>query len=194
MRSSNFAWVLFFAVPVLGVIVLSIDRPFFKERFFIQAQPAFELLLALGFLTLWRSGRKFRTRFPLYVLRGAAAVLFTGLIGANFLALANYHLDPVYAKAPPWQLYRDFVSHEARPGDVMLTNFPEAAISYYSPAGLPFYVVPAERDRSAEFGSSRSHRVASLQCRERTAPARWCSRAWSGCSISTWSGGSATTS
>jgi hypothetical protein len=29
----------------------------------------------------------------------------------------------------------------------MLTNFPEAAVSYYSPNDLPFYVVPVERDR-----------------------------------------------
>ncbi|HXW00774.1 MAG TPA: glycosyltransferase family 39 protein, partial [Anaerolineae bacterium] len=48
--TSGTFWTLFFAIPVLGVIALSIDRPFFKERFLVQAQPAFALLLAVGFL------------------------------------------------------------------------------------------------------------------------------------------------
>jgi len=79
---------------------------------------------------------------------------------ANIRTLTNYHTDPVYAKAPPWQLYQDYVSHEARPGDVMLTNFPEAAVSYYSPEGLPFYVVPAERDRAIEFRLDQTEDIA----------------------------------
>src|SRR5690606_27434958 len=52
-------WALYFAGPVLGVIALSIDRPFFKERFLIQAQPAFAVLLAVGLLTLWQLRRPF---------------------------------------------------------------------------------------------------------------------------------------
>jgi hypothetical protein len=42
----------------------------------------------------------------------------------------------------------------------MLTNFPEAAVSYYSPAGLPFYVVPAERDRSVKFRLDQTEQIA----------------------------------
>ena len=153
-------WTLFFVVPLLGVIVLSIGRPFFKERFFIQAQPAFEVLLAAGFLALWqflpaRSSRSIR-----YAVRTVAAALFGLLLLANLITFTNYQTDPAYAKAPPWQLYRDHVSHERRPGDVMLTNFPEAAVSYYSPSGLPFYVVPAERDRSVEFRLSQTEQIA----------------------------------
>ncbi len=181
--TSGSFWTLFFAVPVLGVVVLSIDRPFFKERFFIQAQPAFELLLAAGFLALgqidaWANGRTRRAtganeriangriankRYdssPLPALRFIAAGLFAALLLSNLWAFVNYQTDPVYAKAPPWQLYRNLVSREARPGDVMLTNFPEAAVSYYSPAGLPFYVVPAERDRPVEFRIEQTEAIA----------------------------------
>ena len=82
------------------------------------------------------------------------------LLLANLQAFSNYHTDPAYAKAPPWQLYRNLVSRKAQPGDVMLTNFPEAAISYYSPAGLPFYVVPAERDQSVEFRLEQTRDIA----------------------------------
>jgi hypothetical protein len=82
------------------------------------------------------------------------------LLLANLAALTNYHTDPAYAKAPPWQLYRDHVSHEQRHGDVMLTNFPEAAVRYYSPNGLPFYVVPAERDRAVEFRLAQVEQIA----------------------------------
>ncbi len=157
-------WALFLAAPVLGVIGLSIDRPFFKERFLVQAQPALALLLAVGFLALAR--RKFeqlppcktaRTPYPL-LLASLALLLF--LVFANSLALTNYFANPAYAKAPPWRLYHDYVSDQARPGDVMLTNFPEAAVSYYSPNNLPFYVVPAERDRPAAFRLEQTAQIA----------------------------------
>lgn len=153
-RTSGSFWVLFFAVPVLGVIGLSIDRPFFKERFLVQAQPAFELLLASGLLVfinwtkpLTKSGSRMRSPFrhPI-LLRFVAISLLIGLVFTNAVAITNYHNDSIYAKAPPWRLYHDYVRAKAQAGDVMLTNFPEASVSYYSPDGLPFYVVPAERD------------------------------------------------
>ncbi len=159
-------WALFFAIPVLGVIILSIDRPFFKERFLIQAQPAFALLLAAGFLTLtkikWPTAPHkpqlpmtnhqlpppphHASRFTFYALRITSLLLLVVLLSTNLLTFRNYHTDPAYVKAPPWHLYHDYVSDQTQPGDVMLTNFPEAAVSYYSPDDLPFYVVPDERD------------------------------------------------
>lgn len=151
-------WSLFFAIPVIGVITLSIDRPFFKERFLIQAQPAFELLLAIGFLSLWQHVH--RQRNTKYALRLIAAFLFALLLFANSLALSNYFANPVYAKAPPWHLFHDYIKQKAKANDVMLTNFPEAAVSYYSPNGLPFYVVPAERDRSVEFRLEQTEEIA----------------------------------
>jgi hypothetical protein len=165
-------WALFFVVPVLGVIALAIDRPFFKERFLIQAQPAFMVLLAAG--TVWIFDFRFSRacpavpgifdfkagdsssdftfyvlRFTSYAIRIFALLALALLLLANITAIANYHVDPAYAKAPPWRLYHNFVADHARPGDVMLTNFPEAAVSYYSPNGVPFYVVPAERGQTA---------------------------------------------
>lgn len=141
-RTAASFWLLYFAVPVAGVIALAIDRPFFKERYLIQAQPALMLLLAAGFLTL-ATVRLPRARWlPVAGSAGLALVL----LGANLAALTNYFTDPAYAKAKPWHLYHDYVDDKARPGDVMLTNFPEAAVSYYSPNQLPFYVVPDARD------------------------------------------------
>jgi len=155
-------WGLFFAVPVLGVIALAIDRPFFKERFLIQAQPAFELLLAVGFITLTQKTqfpKKLNPslRFTFYVLRFTPLAL---LLYANLLTLSNYFIDPAYAKAPPWRHYHNYVRRHLQPEDVMLTNFPEAAVSYYSPNGLPFYVVPVERDRSLDFRLEETAKIA----------------------------------
>ncbi|MBN1992657.1 MAG: glycosyltransferase family 39 protein [Anaerolineae bacterium] len=146
-------WGLFFAGPVLGVIALSIGQPFFKERFLIQAHPAFELLLAAGFLALWQlnkpsSGPQSTLRHTLRPLALISPLLLSALLYFNLLALQNYFTNPLYAKAPPWHLYHHYVSDNARPEDLMLTNFPEAAVSYYSPAALPFRVIPDERDRS----------------------------------------------
>ncbi len=177
-------WSLFFAVPVLSVIALSVGRPFFKERFLIQAQPAFELLLAVGFLTLWQLGRpptadrrpptadrrppttghQFASNFHLLPFRRSVHFFALGLLAflllANVVSLINYFTVPAYAKALPWRLYHDYVSDQARPGDVMLTNFPEASVSYYSPNNLPFYVVPAERDRPVEFRLEQTEQIA----------------------------------
>jgi 4-amino-4-deoxy-L-arabinose transferase-like glycosyltransferase len=161
--TSGTFWGLFFAVPVLGVIILSIDRPFFKERFLIQAQPAFEIVLAAGFLAMWSFAREATqpaSRLSFYTVRVAATFLFALLLFANFLALGNYFADPAYAKAPPWHLFRNYVDRNAGPDDVMLTNFPEAAVSYYSPNGLPFYVVPVERDRSVAYRLEQTEQIA----------------------------------
>ena len=124
---SGLFWLLFFAAPVLGVILLSLGRPFFKERFLIQGQPAFELLLAAGFLSLAsRAGgagqssghtsgkippglvqQQLGRRFTFYTLRFGAYALFLSLLFVNTFALRNYFADPVYAKAPPWRFYYD---------------------------------------------------------------------------------------
>lgn len=173
-------WTLFFAGPVLGVIGLSIDRPFFKERFLVQAQPAFELLLAAGLVALAQLARAKVTAFTttdygspptpassrltVYALSTASFLLLTLLITllilANAFALTNYFTNTAYAKAPPWHLYRDYLNGKFESEDVMLTNFPEAAISYYSPQGLPFYVVPVERDRSVAFRLAETQKIA----------------------------------
>ena len=168
-------WLLFFAVPVLGVIGLSIDRPFFKERFLIQAQPAFELLLAVGFLSLWqveRRGekdsilaRKEGSRLGYHVASLGVVLLLGLLLYSNGLALSNYFTGPAYAKAPPWRLYHDYVQQKAQSDDVMLTNFPEASISYYSPNGLPFYVVPSERDQPVAVRLSETAQIAGAYSR-----------------------------
>ena len=181
-RTSGLFWALFFAAPVLGVIALSVGRPFFKERFLIQAQPAFEMLLAAGFLALfamanrrigeWAAKRERMSQDPYparlagsqpairYALRFLAPLLLGLLLLGNTVALANYFTNPVYAKATPWRLYHDHIKDHARPGDVVLTNFPEAAVSYYSPNELPFYVVPAERDRSVDFRLEQTAAIA----------------------------------
>jgi hypothetical protein len=60
---------------------------------------------------------------PASTPRLLASLLLILLLSINIHTLDNYLTDPIYAKAPPWQLYHDYVSDNARPGDVMLTNF-----------------------------------------------------------------------
>jgi hypothetical protein len=151
-RVAGSFWAMFFVLPVVGVIALSLDRPFFKERFLIQAQPAFELLLAAGFIWMVKVNKP--------IAKFTSIIMLTALLFTNVHALTNYRTDPAYAKAPPWHLYRDYVRGKARPGDVMLTNFPEAAVSYYSPNELPFYVVPAERDHSVKYREEQTAQIA----------------------------------
>jgi 4-amino-4-deoxy-L-arabinose transferase-like glycosyltransferase len=157
-RSGTF-WMLYGTVPLFGVIALAIDRPFFKERFLIQAQPAFLLLLAAGLISLGQAGDPSASRRR-RLRRSLALLLLAGLLAANLHTLNNYFFDPVYAKAPPWRFYHDYVADRSQPGDVMLTNFPEAAVSYYSPNHLPFYVAPVERDRPVTFRLEETQKIA----------------------------------
>ena len=160
-RVAGSFWVLFLLVPVLGVILLAIDRPFFKERFLVQAHPAFMVLLATGFLLIHDvQSSLFGLRIPTLVGRLTSGLLLLLLLFTNLVAVGNYHSNPVYAKAPPWQLYHDFVAGHYQTGDVMLTNFPEASVSYYSPDGVPFYVVPAERDQPVAYQVSQTAQIA----------------------------------
>ncbi|MDM8520022.1 glycosyltransferase family 39 protein [Anaerolineales bacterium HSG6] len=158
-------WGLFFFVPVAGVIALSIDRPFFKERFLIQAQPAFCLLVSMGLLgwydvtRLWLT-KRFRADGLGHVALFAPVAGLLLLFFVNSLALSNYFFEPAYAKSKPWRFYHEHVRDHALSGDVMLTNFPEASVSYYSPNELPFYVVPEERDRSVDYRLERTAQVA----------------------------------
>ncbi|MEM7348518.1 MAG: hypothetical protein AAF485_30190, partial [Chloroflexota bacterium] len=102
-----------------------------------------------------------RYKNPLsYFLRVGVVALISGLLYANFLTLSNYFVDVAYAKSPPWHLYRTYVNQNATPDDVMLTNFPEASVSYYSPNTLPFYVVPDERDLSTEIREQATENIA----------------------------------
>lgn len=164
-------WVLFLAVPVIGVVAYSINRPLFRERFLIQAQPALELLLAAGLLALANlrpkdpgmtgrnEGRKAAAGGQvLPFILPALPLVF--LLYLNAVSLANYFTDETYAKGPPWHLFHDYVSAKAQPGDVVLTNFPEAAVSYYSPNELPFYVVPAEAGLPPESLAAQTAQIA----------------------------------
>ncbi len=154
-------WGLFGMLPILGVIAMSIGRPFFKERFLVQAQPAFELWLAVGFQTIWIL-KPHRFKKP---VRFAQAMIFLCLLLINAVALNNYFTNPAYAKSIPWQLYHQYVHKNARAGDVMLTNFPEASVSYYSPNELPFYVVPEERDKPLAYRLTRTADIAQAYTR-----------------------------
>jgi len=160
-------WGLFFAIPIIGVIGLSIGRPFFKERFLIQAQPALMVLLAVGFwrianlkLTIVSNKIAKAQFFRQWLFSGIATVGLLLLLFVNSVSLSNYFTNPNYAKAKPWRLYHDHIKRHAEPGDVMLTNFPEASVSYYSPNQLPFYVVPEERDRSLSYRVERTAEIA----------------------------------
>jgi len=127
----------------------------------VQAQPAFHVLLAVGLVWIYNlqfSGSK--RRLIQFAARTVAIGLLILLLLANLRAISNYHTQPAYAKAPPWQLYHDFVARKSAPGDVMLTNFPEASVSYYSPDNLPFYVIPTERGHDRESLEAQTEQVA----------------------------------
>ncbi len=121
--------VLFFALywltTVAGIGVLSVRGQAFTERYLFAALPGFIALTAMGTVWLWR--RRFRWE------RGLAVLAMVIVLGQNGTALWRYWFDPALAKAPQWRQVFDFVAARQKPGtDVLLYNFPDAAITYYA--------------------------------------------------------------
>ena len=119
---------LYIAVPTLAVYVISIGRPLFLERYLNGIAPAYYLVFAVGLAAMQKAkvtSQKFAFRFLPFAF---CLLLFAS---TSAYALTNYYFDPAYAKAPNWRALMQFVVARQQPGDIVVQNFTDDAISYY---------------------------------------------------------------
>jgi hypothetical protein len=59
-------------------------------------------------------------------------------------SLVNYHFDARYAKSPPWRELAQAILADARPGDLVIYNYPDPSLPYQIGDGLPVLLLPAQ--------------------------------------------------
>jgi hypothetical protein len=133
--------ILWLFMPLVGIWIASLRRPLFTVRYLIAASPPFYVLLGLGAARLARMG-------------GWRRVL-TGLLGAlcligTILSLRNYYMAADYARSPGWRELAAYVDTHRTANDVLVQNYPDPSLSYYTREILPLVVVPEHFGASPE--------------------------------------------
>jgi mannosyltransferase len=129
---------LYLAVPLLGVYIVSRARPIFNERYLILASPGFFLLAGAGWVWLLNRGRAW--------FAAAASVVAVVLLATSGLALSNYYFNSHFAKSPPWRDVLNYITRKSRPGDALIYTAPLPPILYYNAGHLPAYLIPFGTD------------------------------------------------
>ena len=58
-------------------------------------------------------------------------------------ATFQYQFNENAAKSPDWREALAYIHHQARPGDLIIHNFPESAVLYYNDGELPIKLIPS---------------------------------------------------
>ncbi|MFN8532205.1 MAG: glycosyltransferase family 39 protein [Dehalococcoidia bacterium] len=127
------------ALAVLGVVLgfamqwaASLRGPVFDENYLLSASGLYYVLLGAGILALGR------WLFPV-----VGVTILGVLLVASSLALGNYWLNPAYAKAADWRSEARAIERAARPGDVVILNYPDPTFEYYYRGAVPVRLIPA---------------------------------------------------
>ena len=136
-QSAVVFFIFYWLTTIIGIGALSVRGQAFTERYLFAALPGFIALAAMGVVWLWRL-----QSWGKWLAVGAVAIV----LGQNGAALNRYWFDPALAKAPQWRQIFDFVEERQNPAtDVLLYNFPEAAVTYYADTVRQDEKIPAVR-------------------------------------------------
>jgi 4-amino-4-deoxy-L-arabinose transferase-like glycosyltransferase len=139
---------LYWLLPFLGIMILTLRGQAFTERYLIAALPPYLIFVATGLG--WLLAQRNRWGHLIALVGGLL------MLGMNGQALYRYQFDPALAKSPEWQQVFDYIDHAQQPAaDVLLYNYPEAAVTYYldtnrtdvsDTTALPIFLMPPERN------------------------------------------------
>jgi 4-amino-4-deoxy-L-arabinose transferase-like glycosyltransferase len=127
-------------VPLFAVFCLSLSRPIYRERYLSGSAPAYAMFWGVGLAAL-ASERLPGGRASRWALAGS--VVF--LVGFNGFALAQYYVDPAYAKSPEWRGAISFLTERFVSGDAVILNHQDQAVLYYLDSP-DLYVLPSADD------------------------------------------------
>ncbi|MCW5853846.1 MAG: glycosyltransferase family 39 protein, partial [Anaerolineae bacterium] len=132
------ASILYLAIPLLVMAVLSLRRPMYNPKFLLVALPPFALLVARGALIPLRWNRRLGPFVSLVLLAALITVAASGLAG--------YYFDPRQARDDYRGIAR-YITAAGRPGDGVLVNAPSQVevFGLYYHADLPVYPLPRQR-------------------------------------------------
>lgn len=161
---------LWLALPILGILLLSRTRPLYEPRFLLLVAPAWALLLgagAIGIGTRLAPGlRRLPAAWTLPWLPHAAAtvcaaIALLALLVPTARSLGSYFFDPAYARDD----YRGLASHVGgmeRPGDAVVLTAPGQAeiFGYYYRGQSDVYPLPAQRPIDVADARARLNAIA----------------------------------
>lgn len=147
-------------VPIVALYLVSLIKPLYMgSRYLIFVTPAFYLGMGRGLSLIGRRS------WPLSLLAGAVVA------GSMGLSTVNYFRDPQFRAKEDHRSSARYIEQRERPGDVIVINAPEKAITFlhYYRGKLPLVGLPpvamegnpdrAASDRAAAAVAARYERV-----------------------------------
>jgi len=145
-------------LPVAAIAAFSRWRfPIYDERYALLALPPVLLLLACGLARGTARGWR----------RWLAVAGLIWIVAASAYALHSYYFDPAYRKGVDWRAYVARLLACARPGDLLIQNYPDPGLTYHLRERLPRVLLP---DR---FPVDEAATVAALERLLETHPRLW---------------------
>lgn len=129
------AMLIYVVLPVAAAFGLSRFLPAYEERYALGVAGAYVLCLAWGLCGLQRWNRP-----P--AARGVQMAVTLLLVGISCYSLYNYTFVAEYRKSPGWREASRFLISQALPGDVVIENVPDPALTYYLEGRLDLTVQP----------------------------------------------------
>lgn len=134
-RRGVFFW-LYLAVPTCAVFGLNLFRPLYLERYLSGIAPGYYVLVAFG-IGAWMArapqlasvGRLTRWNVGTKAIAGTTLTFCSVLA---LVALMHYWHNPAFAKAPDWRGLANIIITHAQRGDIIVQNFPETSLLYYT--------------------------------------------------------------
>ncbi len=140
---------LIFAVPVLGLYLISLSQPIFVERRLLPASIGLYILLG------WAAARP----EPRWLNRILGVVLGAAMLSA----LPGYYTDPGLQKIP-MRAVAQTVADQIEPGDVVIHTSDTSALAFmiYQPHIASFFL-SGDPDYAAQSNRGRAQRIAGLE-------------------------------
>lgn len=140
---------LMFAVPVVGLYLISFSQPIFVERRLLPASIGLYILLG------WAAMRP----EPRWLNRVLGATLAIAMLAA----LPSYFTDPAVQKIPMRAVAQQ-VTEQLEPGDVVMHTSDTSALAFmvYQPA-VSSYFLSGDPDYEAQTNRGRAQRIAGLE-------------------------------
>jgi len=118
---------------LLTTLTLATRQGFFRARYIGAISPYLVILIAA---TIQISIQRSTTRF-------IATIILATMLISSAITIINYHFNPQYAKAPPWQSLMAYLDHEASESDIIIQNYPDPAFSYYYQGSARTTIIPS---------------------------------------------------
>lgn len=124
---------LWLFLPLLSMWIASRREPVFDERYVMAASPAFYIFLGLG------AGGLARKRRWLTVTAG---MLVTVCLVGTILSLKHYYAGVDDGRTRGWREAAAYLDTYATEDDILVQNYPDPSLRYYTADLLPLVVLP----------------------------------------------------